>query len=169
MSGSAFMGGLLVGYNYDLGGTVLGVEADWSTTANHIAQNRDFAEQTHMDFDNIITLRARAGQAFDRTLLYVTGGAAFVDVSFGGLVGDPTNPAASGVFEDSKWITGWTIGGGIEHAVTDNLHARMEYLYIGLPDTDFRLEDPNQSGGNIDQMFDAIHMVRAALTYNFTW
>jgi outer membrane immunogenic protein len=136
---------------------------------NHIAQNRDFAEQTHMDFDNIITMRARAGKAFDRTLLYVTGGAAFVEATFEGLVGDPTDPTASGIFGESKWLTGWTIGGGIEHAVTDNLHARMEYLFVGLPDTEFRLEDPNQSGGNVNNMFDAIHMVRASLTYNFTW
>jgi outer membrane immunogenic protein len=169
MSGSAFTGGLLVGYNYDLGGAVIGAELDWASTMNHIAQNRDPAEQTHVDFDNIITLRARAGKAMDRTLLYLTGGVAFVDATFEGLVGDPTDPTASGMFGESKWITGWTVGGGIEHAFTDNVHARLEYLYVGLPDADFRLEDPNGFGGDVTQHFDAMHIVRAALTYNFTW
>jgi outer membrane immunogenic protein len=166
MSGSDFMGGLLVGYNYDLGGTVVGAEADWSTTFNHIGQNRDPAERTNMSFDNIITLRARGGKAFDRTLVYATGGLAFVDVTFGGGVG----PVGNSFYDtDSNWVTGWTIGGGIEHAYTDNLHGRLEYLFVGLPDEDFRLEDPNQSGGNVTQHFDAIHMVRASLTYNFGW
>ncbi len=165
MSGTAFMVGGLVGYNYDFGGMVAGIEADWATTFGHIGQNRDPAEQTYTSFDNIATIRARGGKAFDRTLVYLTGGVAFVDVTFGGEVG-PVGATASD--KDSKWVTGWTVGGGIEHAYTDNLHGRLEYLFIGLPDEDFRLEDPNGFGGDVTQHFDGIHMIRAALTYNFS-
>jgi outer membrane immunogenic protein len=166
MSGSDFLLGGLVGWNYDFGGVVAGVEGDWAFTFNHIGQNREPAERTTVSFDNIATLRARVGKTFDRTLAYITGGVAFVDVEFAGEVG----PVGGSVHdEDSSWVTGWTIGGGLEHAFTDYLHGRMEYLYIGLPDEDFRLEDPNGFGGDVTEHFDAIHMVRAALTYNFSW
>lgn len=164
MSGTGFAGGLIVGWNYDFGGMIAGIEADWGW-GGEIADNKEPAELTGVSFDNIITLRARAGRAFDNTLVYLTGGAAFVDVNFAGEVGPV---GASFHDEDSDWVTGWTIGGGIEHAYTENLHGRLEYLFVGLPDTDFRLEDPNGFGGDITQHFDGIHMIRAALTYNFS-
>ena len=28
---------------------------------------------------------------------------------------------------------GWTAGGGVEGAITDNVTAKVEYLYVGLP------------------------------------
>ena len=77
---------------------------------------------------------------FDNTLIYATGGVAFVDAEFSGEVGPIGN---SFLDKNSEWITGWTIGGGIEHAFADSLHGRLEYLYADLPSEEFRLEDPN--------------------------
>jgi outer membrane immunogenic protein len=161
MSGNGFAGGVLAGWNYDMDGIVLGVEGDYGW-GGKVAQNREPAELTELSYDAIATARARAGIAFDDTLLYVTGGAAFVNMSFSGDVGGFNA-------EDSQWVTGWTVGGGIEHAFTDNIHARLEYLYMDLPDADFRLEDPNGFGGSVTQQTDDVHMVRAAVTYNFGW
>jgi len=165
MSGTGKFAGLTAGFNYDLGGAVVGIEADWGWGFDHIAQNRETAELTSTTFDNVVTVRARAGKAIENTLLYVTGGAAFIDVNFAGEVGPVGNLYHD---EDSQWVTGFAIGAGIEHAFTPNLHAKLEYLYIGLPDDSFRLEDPNGFGGDIDQHFDGINMIKAGLTYNFS-
>ena len=55
----------------------------------------------------------------------------------------------------------------MEHAFTDSLHGRLEYMYIGAPDASYRLEDPNGFGGDVDMHFQGIHQIRAGLTYNF--
>ena len=66
-------------------------------------------------------MRGRAGVAFNgnRTLLYATGGAAWADVDY-------TAAGASG-FSNTHF--GWVAGGGIEHMLTQNLSARVEYLH----------------------------------------
>ena len=35
---------------------------------------------------------------------------------------------------DSQWVYGWTVGGGLEHAFSDNFSGRIEYLYVDLDD-----------------------------------
>jgi outer membrane immunogenic protein len=164
MSGTGFDGGLLAGWNYDFGGVVAGIEGDWAW-GGKIADNDEPAELTEVSLDDIATIRARIGMPWDATLFYVTGGVAFANVEFSGEVGPIGNSVND---SDDDWVTGWTIGGGIEHAFSEGLHGRLEYLYIDLPDADFRLEDPNGFGGDIEQHFQGIHTIRAALTYNFS-
>src|SRR2546429_650216 len=66
-----------------------------------------------------------AGYAFDRFLPYFTGGAAFGAVK-GSVLG-------FGSFTETK--VGWTLGGGLEYAFTDNWTAKLEYLYVDLGKT----------------------------------
>jgi outer membrane immunogenic protein len=58
----------------------------------------------------------------NRTLLYATGGAAWADVDYASALGTGF----------SHTHTGWVAGGGIEHMLTQNLTARIEYLYYGF-------------------------------------
>lgn len=162
MSGFTWGGGVLAGFNFELGdGFLLGVEGDWGWAGK--IDNDDPVEATEMKIKDIATLRARAGYIFnDDTLFYATGGAAFVRTTFGGEVGDPADPARPFI-DDTQWTTGWTVGGGIEHAFNESLHARLEYLYLGLPDEEYDLEV-----GTVDLDFEGIHLIRAGLTYNFS-
>lgn len=70
------------------------------------------------------SLRVRAGVALDRTLFYATAGWALADVDFGG---GPFPPPACCQY--SETVHGWTLGGGIEHALNRNLRIRAEYRY----------------------------------------
>ena len=64
------------------------------------------------------------GYAFDRTLIYITGG-----LAYGGLNANPvTGDATSNV--------GWTIGGGLEYAFTNNWTVKLEGLYVNLEEDD---------------------------------
>jgi outer membrane immunogenic protein len=158
-SGIGYAGGLLAGWNYQMDSFVFGIEGDWAFGGT-VATNDEPGVDTDISFNNIATLRARAGLAFDNTLVYFTGGLAAVDMEYGAMM--------STAQSDSAWVYGWTAGGGLEHAFSDNFSGRIEYLYVSLPDTDFSLS----SGGNtldVTQSFDGIHMIRAGLTYNFGW
>jgi outer membrane immunogenic protein len=163
MSGIGLHGGFLVGYNHQFDNAVIGVEADWAF-GGEIGSNEEPAEMTYMDFDSIATLRARAGMAFDNTLIYATAGVALIDSRFY----STDAPMGSGLeVEDSKWLTGLAIGAGVEHAFTDHLSGKMEYMYIGAPTTTYELSNASVAG-EVKQDFESIHMIRAGLNYNFS-
>ncbi len=67
--------------------------------------------------------RLRIGYAFDRFLPYIAGGVAGADFRW-----RPVYPIDRSV-PHKKWMWGWTIGAGLEYAITDNLIARIEYRY----------------------------------------
>ena len=82
----------------------------------------------------------------------------------GGLVG-PSAIADS----DSKWIFGWAAGAGVEQAFTGALRARLEYLYVGLPDTTYTLSDGLGVTVSATQTNKSMQMLRLALAYKFNW
>jgi outer membrane immunogenic protein len=136
-----FVGGAQAGYNYQIGSFVVGLEGD--------IQYADFGGDDRFDFDGdgildddfntsdwFGTVRARAGVAFDRALIYATGGFAFADNA-----------------------TGWTVGGGLEYAFTNNLSAKIEGLYVNLDQDDnnfFAIDNDAEFG-----------VVRAGLNFRF--
>ena len=123
---SGVIGGGYVGYNQQFGQFVAGVEGDIaaSSVAGSFANATGGTSVGGASFDWEGAVRARAGMAFDRALLYVAGGVAFADFSY---KGGPYPPPACCGFSDSR--AGYTIGGGVEYAFTDNLIARVEYRY----------------------------------------
>jgi outer membrane immunogenic protein len=68
------------------------------------------------------TLRARAGYAWDRVLLYGTAGGAGANVE----------TSLNGLPVQNNGKFGWTAGGGLEWAFADNWTAKVEYLFVGL-------------------------------------
>jgi outer membrane immunogenic protein len=62
--------------------------------------------------------RARVGYAFDKALVYAAGGYAVTK-------GKLSVPG----YSDSDTFHGWTVGVGVDYAVTDNIFARAEYRY----------------------------------------
>ncbi len=85
------------------------------------------------------TVRARAGMLFTpTTLLYVTGGFAYGSLKTSGLLsGFTANGAAvSAAFSNSDTNGGWTVGAGIEARLFGNWTGKIEYLYMDLGDFD---------------------------------
>ena len=103
------------------------------------------------------TVRGRVGYAFDRFLPYVTGGFAYGNVK--NKVSHPT----FGSFSDDNTQYGWTLGGGLEYAFTNNLTAKLEYLYVDLDK-----ESINVPGGTFNSDVETkFSVVRAGLNYKF--
>ena len=162
MSGTGGYAGVLGGYLYDFGGLVIGIEGDYGWGFDTTAQNRDPVEATDLKFDDIYTIRGRLGWADDNTLIYATGGYGWIDATVSGKVGPNSVDD-----EDSNTFEGWVVGGGIEHRFFDGLSARLEYLYGDFGNEDFTLTDHDTVTGTLDLGLDEVHIVRAALIYNF--
>jgi outer membrane immunogenic protein len=108
------------------------------------------------------TARARTGHVTGPSLLYVTGGAAFVrmEETFGGNTATGLAPATSDTTR-----TGWTAGAGIETKLSRNWSAKTEYLYIATGTHNFAA---NPYGIADTASFKSqFHMVKAGLNYNF--
>jgi outer membrane immunogenic protein len=138
-SGSGFIGGAQIGYNYQINNIVLGVEGDlgyFGVSRRADLGGGNFA-QWRTQWDG--SLRGRLGVAVDRALLYVTGGLAVADFNVRGVVG---LPLAFFPFNETQTRLGWTVGAGVEYAFTPNWTVRGEYLYsnygsrdiAGIPD-----------------------------------
>jgi outer membrane immunogenic protein len=165
MNGHGVAFDLHAGWNYQIDQIVIGLEGNWAF-GGKVADNEEPAELTKLKFDNIAQIRARLGMAFDDTLIYAVGGAAFVDSEFS----STDYPTGSGFSaKDSKWLTGYVIGGGIEHAFSDRFSARLEYTYMGLPDADYSLDNPAYGLASVTQDFEGVHTVTLGLSYNFGW
>jgi outer membrane immunogenic protein len=152
-----FIGGGEVGYNWQAGRWVTGLEADFSYSglrgdmisyAPPIGANPETLTSQSATLSWFGTVRARAGALVTpETLLFATGGLAYGRVKVStGLVPDPTAPCANNaicsVGSASDVLVGWTIGGGLETRIASKWTAKIEYLYFDLgniSDTAFSL------------------------------
>ena len=168
VSGFDVSGGTIggtVGFNYQAIGTpiVFGLEFDGSW--GDVSGSRSFnvgpvALTAKSEADTFLTLRGRVGYAWNMTLLYATGGVAWVnnEVSATATLG----PVSVGV-SDSKNHIGFVVGGGVEQAFTRNWSGKVEYLYMGLgSETYFPTVAGGLNSGDID-----VHTIRAGLNYRF--
>ncbi len=118
------LGGFLPGLGGNGGGIVVGIEGDVngaSDTASGVDGTGLFFGRERTEVD--ASIRGRLGVAFDRVLIYGTGGAAF-----GSIRNSVTDPF--GFVEDhTTGRVGWTAGGGIEYAIDNNWSIRAEYRY----------------------------------------
>ncbi|MEZ5787201.1 MAG: outer membrane beta-barrel protein [Xanthobacteraceae bacterium] len=133
---SSFIGGGTVGCNWQPVGSpfVFGIEGEvgyvnlegtgYDPFAGVAPANTIYSTTKIGDWYGMIT--GRLGYAWDRVLVYVKGGAAFLTVDTA--VYDPGFIAAAG----SEDVSTWTVGGGLEYAFDWNWSLKAEYMFIGL-------------------------------------
>jgi outer membrane immunogenic protein len=172
---NGFTGGFYAGCDYQFGVWVIGVEGDWSTNNKEgqafefqgppvFGAPAGFIDQAAERW--FATARGRLGYAVDKWLLYVTGGGAWVKVDSREWA--ITAPIATATLQ-SDTRTGWTVGAGLEYALSYGWSIRSEYLYIQLPSYTTFTTGPfgpgsltNQSAGKLTN-----NIWRAGLTYKF--
>jgi len=135
-------GGLIggtVGYNWQFGQAVMGIEGDvdWSGIrgTTHAFCVPGCETRNHW----LSTVRGRVGYAWDRFLPYITAGLAVGDIAANvpGLPGGSITNA------------GWTVGAGIEVGVVNNVSVKAEYLYVDLGNFNCGLNCGLLPGGNV--------------------
>ena len=137
--------GVKAGGTLQTGPIVFGVEADWESgrisggfVDAPIGSGRD-------DVRWQASLRGRVGFAFDRFLIHGTGGLALARTH------NLYTFLPTGVSETvTRTKTGWTIGGGVDYAVTDNWIAGVDYRHTDLGTTTniSRVAFPGLTGGH---------------------
>lgn len=150
------IGGAHVGYNYQMGMFVAGLEGD--VNGSNYNGNNTLGGLTYGTRENIDgSVRGRLGIAWDRALVYATGGAAF---------GDFQNTYSLGGFSDSPSTTriGWTIGGGVEYAIDNNWSVRAEYRYTDFGY--FNQYSPTALGATVSQ-HEIDNRVQVGFSYKF--
>ncbi len=143
---ASFTGGGQIGYNYQMGSWVAGLEGDVegatttsSSYSRTTAGNDDIPAGTYRAYGShtpsaIGTIRARIGYTFDKALVYFTGGGVFAGSSGNGTVSyTPTGAAAPTALwtgSNSGTRTGWTLGGGVEYKLTPKWSVKAEDLFM---------------------------------------
>jgi outer membrane immunogenic protein len=153
---SGFIGGGQVGFNYQVGQWVLGVEGDMAgTSIKDSASVTVFAPGVGTGFasgearlDWISTFAGRFGWTFDRWLVYGKLGGAWAHGSADVFASAP-GMTVSGRFD--KTVSGWMLGVGTEYALRDNWSVKLEYNML-----DF---------GN--DLNDKVHVVKGGVNYRF--
>jgi outer membrane immunogenic protein len=154
---NGFLGGGQLGYNWQAGWAVFGVEADASGTdikGSGVCIHVSF--QCSSKIDALGTITARFGGAVDRALLYVKGGGAWVHEKH--TVSDSHDD--SGAASETRW--GWTVGAGLEYAFAPNWSGKVEYNFLDFgKDT---IAFPPAMQAKLEQ---TVHTVKFGINYRF--
>lgn len=147
-----FNGGALLGANFQTDCIVFGVEGDigfgdMKGSDNDVGLG-DVDADAKIKWNGHV--RARLGYSAGEVMPFIAGGLAIADVDVDSNLGDDTNTHY-----------GWTLGGGIDWAVSEQFVVRAEYLY-----DDYSKKSYDIDNTDIDGKLDS-HTVRAALIWNF--
>ena len=145
------VGGGQIGANYQVGQWVFGVEADYQgadVTGNNALL------RSHLD--SYGTVRGRLGYAWDRWMVYGTGGYAFD--------GNLKETALATGTSISRSLDGWAAGAGVEYAFMPNWSAKLEYLHVDLDDRNYAFAG---CGVGTCRGGDRVDTVRVGVNYRF--
>ncbi len=131
------LGGAHVGAQYQFNQLVLGIEGSVDGTSLTSTDSITFpvafragtlSAQVSADVEG--SIRGKIGIAWDRLLVYGTGGVAFGGFTSGFTLAAPRfAPPIFASFNTSSTRTGWTAGGGLQYAVTNNWWVFAEYRF----------------------------------------
>lgn len=163
------IGGTL-GYNWQLGPAVVGLETDlsWasisgSTVGTDPASGTCGARHCESRIQAFGTVRGRLGYAWQNFMPYITGGLAYANVH--GAEGNGGPPGAFG--SGDSWMAGWTVGAGIEAKFAPNWSGKIEYLYADLGSKGVFTDRIPGLGRFTETLDVTTQMVRVGVNYHF--
>ena len=136
---SGFVGGGQIGYNYQAGRWLFGIEADIQALSDKKSivtsitppGSPTLTAVTSVSANWLATVRGRLGITAGNLLLYGTGGLAVADLKYA--QNSIYSPCGPGICAESASISstkaGWAAGGGFEYAMSRNWSVKGEYLY----------------------------------------
>ena len=135
-----WLGGGQVGFNYQAGQCVFGVEfsGSWADINGSHTALLIPGDTYRSEMNSLLLFTGRVGMTFDRLLIYVTGGGAWARDEF-----NYTSPGV-GTATTKQNRTGWTIGAGLEYGLSPNWSIAAQYNYIDLGDKDVTFGAPSR-------------------------
>ena len=157
------LGGVQLGYNFQIGGFVLGAEGDYSLADVRFSVASPFITGGYISLKNdyFATLAGRVGYAIDRFLVYGKGGVAWTRDRWN--VSNGVGGTANGNFNR----TGFVVGGGAEYAIWNDFSVKAEYNYLEFKSI---TEGLTTSGGLTAAPANVAlktHLIKVGLNYRF--
>jgi len=150
-------GGGTIGYNWQAGTWVFGLEADgaWADLSDSATS---LGVTVTERIDAFGTVTGRIGYASGAALFYAKGGYAWADNELSASVA-----GVGTVFSESHLHSGWTLGGGVEYMFAHNWSGKVEYMYADYGNQTYLASfTPGGLGFGA-----AIHTVKAGINYHF--
>lgn len=141
--------GVGIGYDFDMGGVVVGVEGEYtdSTAKTEFSDGADYEGfgLGRVDTGRDLYVGARVGaKVGDDLLAYVKGG--YTNTKYNILAADGENELSQDINTD-----GWRVGAGLEYSLADNTFAKVEYRYSKYEEAEFENGDlPDSDRFDID-------------------
>lgn len=161
-------GGGQIGYNFQSGSFVYGVETDIQggdisgrATGATAVNGYDYTTRERVDWFG--TVRGRIGYSFDRTLVYGTGGFAYGGVNQRASLSDGMGDAVS--LSNNNTQTGYVVGGGVEYKINPSWSLKAEYQYIDLGTAKLTGTDNAGVGFNTNSLDTNFHTARVGINY----
>ncbi|MBM3529630.1 MAG: porin family protein [Alphaproteobacteria bacterium] len=164
-SPSGVIGGLQAGLNYQVDNLVFGAETELSAAgmsgggSGTIGGTSVTGSAKH---DWFATLAGRFGVASGRTLYFLKGGVAWTEYK------RDYRSAAGGTATDSGTRTGWLIGFGIEHALTETVSGKIEYNYMDFGSSTVTPATTGGIAATAAALKIDTHVVKVGLNQRFT-
>ena len=175
--------GAILGYNYQTGGIILGLEAGASTIGGSNERITgpispvgisalNFVFSNKIDPKSLISVKSRLGAAVgSHTMIYATGGWAWVDANHSASITSNGNYKKLG--ELGKTHNGFIVGAGIEHKLDSHLSIRAQYDYTDQGDVTYAtaylpgsaFTSPAYSETLSQDL--RLHLLRVGVSYNF--
>jgi outer membrane immunogenic protein len=162
ISKTGFIGGGQIGYNWQHGNFVFGIEADGSGLSGRASATVGSDAATYSSrISWLSTVRGRFGLAVGDTMAYMTAGVAFGGVKNSVVLFPGDTDSSNSI---SKTKTGWTVGGGVEHMLNRNWTIGLEGLFVDLGRS--TVDSPDGGVGNFQFNNQAI-IGRLKVNYKF--
>jgi len=190
-----FLGGFQLGYNWQHGNFVYGLESDFSwigsdngSSANSIPLQVSpvarYAATTNSSskVDGLATFRARFGLDFNGTLPYLTAGFAlghmkniFSITAYNGGPFTGVISTSTSTITQTSWVPGVVLGGGVEHQLTRNWTLRGEIMWVGFQSKDVANPLPFTAlgyggavnNGGVAKFSDSLTIGKVGMNYRF--
>jgi outer membrane immunogenic protein len=163
-SASGVFGGGTIGYNLQRGQFVFGLEGDFGAMGlSHQTRQPQPADSpivSELNGRAYGDITGRFGVAFNQSLIYAKGGVAF----FNGdakIIDVPEPPKDLLTIQSN--MTGWTVGGGIEHMLAPAWSVKAEYQFFDFGSgTNHMPDDGDRFRTSLN-----VHTVKAGVSYHF--
>jgi outer membrane immunogenic protein len=180
---SGGFGGGQIGYNWQAPGSawVWGIEADFQgasikddavATLPYLGLSTvTVAAESKIDWFG--TVRGRVGYAFDRVLVYATGGLAYGNIKHSIAWADTFPPGFIASASRDTTRAGWVVGGGVEWAFAPNWSLKGEYQFIDLGKHSLTAQETTLAGVlqpfflSTDDVRTQFHTARLGVNYRF--
>jgi outer membrane immunogenic protein len=156
---SGFLGGGQVGVNAQFNWLVVGLEGDFSWTGLKGSTTDALHNSINTNVDWTSTVTGRIGAAFDRLLVYGKGGLALAHDD------SSLTDFGSNTADSTMMRTGWTVGAGLEYALSKNWSAKVEYDYLGFGSRTLNFTTPLESVSSNANL--NVQEVKAGLNFRF--